>query len=108
MVKEKAISIEEMEKRVFLNNQILEQEKKIAKIKTSGKTASSPKEKAILFWTQKLGYTQKGTFKETKNWISKKDNKKHSKEFEGIVFEKDGIEAKPLWVCGGNILRVWN
>jgi len=106
MVK-KIISIEEMEKRVFLNNQLLKQEKQLAK-KTSVKTASSPKEKAILFWTQDLGYTQKGTFKETKNWVSKKDNKKHSKEFEGIVFEKDGKVAKPLWVCNGNVLRVWN
>ena len=105
------VSIEEMEKRVSLNIKLLKQEENLAKlraknvVKVNGKANLSPQEKQILFWTSKLGYTPKGTFKETKTWVS--NGKEQTKEFEGVVMEKDGKEAKPLWVKGGNVLAIW-
>jgi hypothetical protein len=96
-----------MEKRVSLNIKLLKQEENLAKLRAKNvvKANLSPQEKQILFWTSKLGYTPKGTFKETKTWVS--NGKEQTKEFEGVVMEKDGKEVKPLWVANGNVLRVW-
>jgi hypothetical protein len=81
----------------------LEEEIQLLKAKTTKPT--NPKEKAILNWTSK-GWKQKGNYKISKTWTTKGQEK--TKEFEGVVFEKDGKEVKPLWVCNGNVLRIWN
>jgi hypothetical protein len=100
------LSIVELKEKLAITNKLIKAQEKLASIKGSSEKKLSPKAKAIL-WRTKQGWKIGDSFKEVRTWTNKQGITQ-TKEFDGLTFEKDGEVIKPLWVNGGNVLRVWN